>query len=176
MTILANKFVKHFALLLVFVSITLSCDTALDPPEVKTTQAIRLDNLFGTWKLIGAAASINGGVLKIDDLFDPTKNPQAAQVVCIKNSLLEIRRGGTFSETAICYGTNGNTATEIGTYTSTSTATETVVTFSYDKGAAAIPSKVCNIDDLINGTTLKMTFNTTQQGFNLAITYTYERQ
>lgn len=170
-----SKTTSIINLLLLLVGLN-ACNTPLDPPEVVTNKLFRLENMLGTWQLKSASASIGGGVLVIDDLFDPAKNPQAAQTLCIKNSFLELRRGGLFGETAACYAPNGGTATESGSYVYEGTPSKTTIALTYDKGNAVIPDRTYTVEDLQNGNVLKLSFTATQQGITAQITYTYERQ
>lgn len=90
-------------LLIIFCLISFfSCNTELDPIDPNAAPVFRNEQILGKWKLISGFASLNGAKV-IDDIFDVSKNPQAAQTACIKNSILEFKDDLSFVETSKCY-------------------------------------------------------------------------
>lgn len=156
----------YAAILLLFLSF-MSCDTQKDAVEPAVVPIFRLENLVGKWKLT-AGSALAGGVISIDDIFDAAKNPQAAEVQCVRNTVFDIRNLAQFSETSNCYG-----GTVEGRYLFDEQKDKTVFAISYN--TPAIPPREYKLVEL-TAQILKMSFEVNQSGFNVVITYTFERQ
>lgn len=145
----------------------MACDTQKDAVEPTVVPTFRLESLVGKWKLT-AGSAVAGGVIAIDDIFDAAKNPQAADVQCVRNTILDIRNLAQFSETSNCYG-----GTVEGKYLFDVQKDKTIFAITYN--TPSIPPREYKLVEL-TAQLLKMSFEVNQSGFNVVITYTFERQ